>query len=92
MTTGVSFIHQAQTTLSQAQGIWDAGPPPPAGDQLAGALNADVDAAIRHYSTALAYYNTGFTNQDTNALLLGNKEYGLGTADIADANRRLSGK
>lgn len=91
-TTGVSDIHQAQTSLTQAQTIWNAGPPPPTGDKLAGVLNADVDAAIRHYSAALAYYNTGFTNKDINALASGIKEYNQGTADFTDANNKLLGR
>lgn len=88
-TTGSSFIQQAQTTLSQAQQIWNAGPPPPPGNALDGALNADMDAALKHYATSLSYLSTGFANQDVTSLEQGLAEYQLGTQDIDDANKRM---
>lgn len=89
--TGTQDIHHAQVTVSQAQAVWDAGPPAPAGNQTDDLINADVDAALRHYSAALSDYLTAFVNQDPAALASGLVEYKAGNNDFVAAGNTLLG-
>jgi len=88
-TTALSYVNQAQTTLSQTRAVWNAGPPPPSGNVLDSALNADLDAAIHHFTVSAADLHQGLVNQDAGIISQGATELNLATADISDVNHRL---
>ena len=88
-TTALSYTSQAETTLVQTRQIWNAGPPPPSGNTLDSALNADLDAAIKHYTSAIDDVHRGLVNQDAPTIMQGVAEAKLANADLYDVLHRI---
>lgn len=88
-TTALSYTNQAETTLAQTRQIWNAGPPPPSGNTLDSALNADLDAAIKHYTSSIDDLHRGLVNQDGPTIMQGVAEAKLANADLHDAMHRM---